>query len=184
MEPFSADDHSRPLVSILICAYGCEPYLDETLSSLAGQTYTNWEAIVIDPDSPDNVAHIARDWQARDPRIRFFQTPDRGVNAARNFAARQSRGEYLMVLDGDDKLAPSYIITCLLAFYNNREENDLREGFTVHVAVFRVGYPHFSPAVHFLRRPTDDQSDSRDYYGSPGGFFTHRRLRREPETVA
>lgn len=110
-----------PLVSLLIVAYGAEPYLDETIRSVVNQTYPNWEAIVVDGDSPDGVADVALRWQHRDSRVRFFHTPDEGVNGGRNFAARQSRGQFLMALDGDDRLAPEYIDTCLSAF--TRSEN-------------------------------------------------------------
>lgn len=105
-----------PLISLLIVAYGAEPYLDETLSSVVAQTYPHWEALIVDGDSPDRVADIALRWQQTDSRIRFFHTPDEGVNGGRNFAARQSRGQFLMALDGDDRLAPGYLETCLRAF--------------------------------------------------------------------
>lgn len=80
-----------PLISLLIVAYGAEPYLDETLRSVVAQTYPHWEALVVDGDSPDRVADIALRWQQTDSRIRFFHTPDEGVNGGRNFAARHTR---------------------------------------------------------------------------------------------
>lgn len=111
-------DGQKPLVSLLIVAHRCEPYIDETLQSLTEQTYPHWEALVVDGGSPDNVADKVLRWQAIDSRIHFFHTPDYGVNAARNHAARNSHGEYLMVLDGDDRLAPEYLKTCISAFDN------------------------------------------------------------------
>lgn len=104
---------NAPKVSVLIAAYGQEKYLDETLQSLVSQTYTNWEAIVVDDGSPDNVADVATRWAARDKRIRFYHTDNHGVSAARNFAASKATGKYVLSLDGDDMLLPQYIQKCV-----------------------------------------------------------------------
>lgn len=106
-------EHDSPKVSVLVAAYGQEAYLSETLQSLVDQTYTNWEAIVVDDGSPDNVAEVAREWTARDARIKFFHTDNHGVSAARNFAATKATGKYVMSLDGDDMIRPTYIEKCV-----------------------------------------------------------------------
>lgn len=105
--------HSEPKVSVLVAAYGQEKFLGETLQSLINQTYTNWEAIVVDDGSPDNVATIAKEWAARDKRISFYHTDNHGVSAARNFAATKATGKYVMSLDGDDMILPPYIQKCV-----------------------------------------------------------------------
>ncbi len=111
IHPSAPDD--TPKVSVLVAAYGQEEYLSETLQSLIDQTYANWEAIVVDDGSPDNVASVAKEWMARDKRIRFFHTDNKGVSAARNFAATKATGRYVMSLDGDDMILPAYIQKCV-----------------------------------------------------------------------
>lgn len=105
--------NDTPKVSVLVAAYGQEAYLSETLQSLIDQTYTNWEAIVVDDGSPDNVATVAQEWANRDNRIQFFHTDNKGVSAARNFAATKASGKYVMSLDGDDIILPTYIQKCV-----------------------------------------------------------------------
>lgn len=106
----------RPLVSVLMPAYNQAQYIVEALDSLLSQTYTNWEVAVVDDGSPDNVADIVAPYAARDPRIRFFHTENRGVAAARNFAAAHTSGPLLLPLDADDILLPTYIERCVERF--------------------------------------------------------------------
>lgn len=114
---------STPVVSIIIAAYGQEKYLAETLQSLIGQTFPEWEAIVVDDGSPDNVNAVAHEFGKRDGRIRFYHTENHGVSAARNFGASQAAGSFLLFLDGDDRIAPEYLEECLRAF---KENNNVR----------------------------------------------------------
>lgn len=102
-----------PLVSVLITAYNQEIYLSETIESLQKQSYSNWEAIIVDDGSPDNVEKVARQLAEKDSRVHFYHTPNQGVSAARNFAASKARGKYLIVLDGDDVLERGYIDLCV-----------------------------------------------------------------------
>lgn len=104
--------HKSSKVSVLVAAYGMEKYLDETLQSLLKQTYSNWEAIIVDDGSPDNVAAVARKFADKDERIKFYHTDNHGVGAARNYAASKASGEYVMCLDGDDLILPEYISRC------------------------------------------------------------------------
>lgn len=108
-------ENNDPKVSVLVAAYGQEKYLSETLQSLVNQTYTNWEAIIVDDGSPDNVADVAKEWASRDHRISFYHTDNHGVSAARNFAATKATGKYVMSLDGDDMILPTYIQKCVEA---------------------------------------------------------------------
>lgn len=116
-----------PLVSVIIAAYGQDEFLSQTLESLTSQTLTDWEAIIIDDGSPDNVAQTAAQWVARDKRIKFMHTPNRGVSAARNTAAAAATGLYMVALDGDDLIAPGYLQTLVDAM---RQNPDIKAAFT------------------------------------------------------
>ena len=105
---------NRPVrVSVIIAAYGQEMYIKEAVESLQNQTFQDWEAIIVDDGSPDNVLAIASTMSEADPRIKVFHTENKGVSAARNFAADKSRGEYLLPLDGDDTIEPEYVGRCV-----------------------------------------------------------------------
>lgn len=106
----------KGLVSVLVPAYNQGAYLADALDSLIGQTYAEWEAIVVDDGSPDNVAEVAEAYALRDARIKFFHTENGGVSAARNFAASKASGEFVLALDADDVIAPEYFARCVERF--------------------------------------------------------------------
>ena len=86
-----------PLVSVIIPAYN-SIYVREALNSVADQTYTNIETIVIDDGSTDNTPQILSDFK----NIRIVRTENKGVSAARNEGLRICRGEFITFLDSDD----------------------------------------------------------------------------------
>lgn len=108
-----------PLVSVIIPSYNQAQYLGEALDSLLAQTYPDWEAVIVDDGSPDNVAEIAAEYTLKDSRIKFFHTENNGVSAARNFGVAQSSGEFILPLDADDKIDSTYIEKAINYFINN-----------------------------------------------------------------
>jgi glycosyltransferase involved in cell wall biosynthesis len=97
---------NRVPVSILIAAFNSESTLGETLDSVLAQTSPDWEAIVVDDGSCDGTLAIARSYHARDNRIRVLHQENQGAGAARNRAASEARGEWLLAVDADDLLLP------------------------------------------------------------------------------
>ena len=98
----------QPLVSVIIPTYNRADLLSETLHSVQAQTYTNWEAIVVDDGSTDNTEKLDASYSAKDERIRFFkrQGEIKGANVCRNQGMKASRGDLILFLDSDDLLAP------------------------------------------------------------------------------
>lgn len=94
-------------ISVVIAAWNAASTLGRTLDSLLAQTMSRWEAIVVDDGSSDKTADIARDYAARDPRIRLVQQANGGVAAARNAGIRHASYDWLHFLDADDWMAPS-----------------------------------------------------------------------------
>lgn len=100
-------------------AYNQMKYIADAVDSVKRQTYTNWELLIIDDGSPDNIMQLALKFEKSDSRIHAFHTPNRGLAGARNFGIRQARGEYILPLDADDTLEPEYIAACIKAFLKN-----------------------------------------------------------------
>ena len=90
------------LVSIITPCYNGERFIAETIESVLGQTYTDWEMIVVDDGSRDGTARIAADYAARDGRIQLVRQSNGGTASARNNAMRRARGQYIALLDADD----------------------------------------------------------------------------------
>jgi glycosyltransferase involved in cell wall biosynthesis len=108
-----------PRVSVLIPAHDAAPFLDETLTSLVEQTYTDWEAIVVDDASNDDTLDVARRWSEREPRIRVIALAENsGPAVARHAGAAVATGELLGLLDADDRWLPKYLERQLDLFDN------------------------------------------------------------------
>jgi len=91
------------LVSIVMPVYKCERYISKAIESVICQTYTNWELIVVNDDSPDQSAAIAQEYAEKDCRIRIIhQIPNAGCAQSRNLGITVARGEYIAFLDSDD----------------------------------------------------------------------------------
>ncbi len=95
-----------PKLSVVVPFYGVESYIDACLSTIAAQTFADFECILVDDGSPDGSRAIAERHAASDPRFRIVTQPNAGLGAARNTGTRHARGEYLMFVDSDDLLAP------------------------------------------------------------------------------
>lgn len=102
-------DNYHPLVSIIIPAYNCEAYLGECLDSVLAQTYPYWECVVVDDGSTDGTFAAAESYSKRDNRIRCFRQENQGPSVARNNGIHASTGDYILPLDGDDIIEPTYI---------------------------------------------------------------------------
>jgi glycosyltransferase involved in cell wall biosynthesis len=106
-------------ISIIVPCYNQGEFLNETLSSIIKQTFSNWECIIIDDGSSDNTKEIAKIWLEKDTRFRYFYQKNQGVSIARNFGIEKALGEFILPLDADDKIASEYIRLSLNEFKNN-----------------------------------------------------------------
>ena len=99
----------KPLVSVVVAIYKSERFLDKLISSIREQTYENLDVILVNDGSPDGSGAICDRYAELDDRFRVIHKPNGGACDARNKGIEQARGEYLVVIDGDDWLAPDYI---------------------------------------------------------------------------
>lgn len=99
-----------PLVSIVVANYNYARFLGEALESALAQTHRQVEVIVVDDGSTDDSLAVA----GRYP-VRVLAEAHLGVGAARNRGAVAARGAFLMFLDADDRLEPTYVEACLAA---------------------------------------------------------------------
>lgn len=90
------------LLSVIIPMYNVENYVEECLTSVIKQTYTNLEIIVINDGSTDNSMAIAKNCGKNDKRIRIYNFENAGLSEARNRGLRVAQGDYIAFLDSDD----------------------------------------------------------------------------------
>jgi glycosyltransferase involved in cell wall biosynthesis len=95
-----------PRVSVLIPLYDGEAFIAECLRSVQRQTFTDWEAIVVDDGSRDGGAQVVERAAAGDARIRLLRQANAHTQAARNTALSAAHGEWVALLDQDDVWLP------------------------------------------------------------------------------
>lgn len=102
----------KPQVSIIIPTYNHATFLKKALDSVLDQTYTHWEAIVINNFSTDSTESIVE--QYKDPRIKLINFQNQGIIAAsRNRGLEVSTGAYIAFLDSDDYWYSQKLEKCL-----------------------------------------------------------------------
>lgn len=101
----------HPTLSVIIPIYNVELYLDECLHSVAEQSLTDLEVIMVDDGSEDSSADIAAEWERKDPRFRLHRQENRGPGHARNQGIDRARGTFLTFMDSDDIILPDAYLT-------------------------------------------------------------------------
>ena len=94
------------LVTVVIPAYRADDCLGEALAAIDGQTYSNWEVIVVEDASQGMTQAIVQDFAKEHPqhRVAYFRNEkNRGPSHTRNVAFQEARGEFIALLDADDR---------------------------------------------------------------------------------
>ena len=94
------------MVSVIIPVYNVENYIAPCLEAVLQQTYRDLEILLIDDGSTDRSSAICQEYAAKDDRIRYCRTENRGLSEARNLGMQLCTGEYVSFVDSDDRLHP------------------------------------------------------------------------------
>ena len=86
--------------------YNCAQYLREAIESILGQTFQDFEFIIINDGSTDNTPEILREYANKDSRIRVINQPNSGIVTALNRGLKEAKGEWIFRMDGDDISLP------------------------------------------------------------------------------
>lgn len=142
---------AQPLVSVIVPTYNRAPFVEETLQSVLGQTFTDYELIVSDDCSTDGTLEILRQYRARHPdRIRLLEADEnQGVASNVNRLLDEASGKYIAYLDSDDVWLPEKLSVqttymearpeCAMSFHDV-DTFDSTTGRSVGLVSERVGY--------------------------------------------
>lgn len=99
----------EPAVSVVIPLYNKEDYVYRAIKSVLGQTFGDFELIIVNDGSTDRSPVIVRGYA--DPRIRLIDQDNHGVSAARNRGIAEARAQLIAFLDADDEWLPDFLMT-------------------------------------------------------------------------
>ncbi|RYF99576.1 MAG: glycosyltransferase family 2 protein, partial [Chitinophagaceae bacterium] len=109
-------------VSVIIPAYNAANFLAETVKSILGQSYQDFELLIVDDGSKDNTASIAELF-SKDPRVKLISQTNLGCSGAKNTGLMHITGDYVQYLDADDILSPDKLKDQVAAI--DRSKTDL-----------------------------------------------------------
>ena len=116
---------SKELISVIIPVHNTAEYLDECISSIIKQTYSNIEIIIVNDGSTDNSEQIILKYKKNDDRIKYYHKSSTGCGDSRNYGLDRAKGKYIYFLDSDDYVSPNL----LEKLYNAIKPNDSFSGF-------------------------------------------------------
>lgn len=143
-----------PQVSVIVPVYNRADLLNECLSSVAEQSFENWECIVVDDGSDDASLGVARAFAEEDGRFRpcLRTSPRKGASVCRNEGLGAAQGEYVVFLDSDDLLHPD----CLLNRVSFMEDKGAELDFAVFPTLTFSEYPGDSDILWNIHKPLPD----------------------------
>ncbi|MDY5273760.1 MAG: glycosyltransferase family 2 protein [Arcanobacterium sp.] len=106
-------------VSIIVPVYNTHEYIATCVSSIQAQTFTDWEAILIDDGSTDGSSELCDRIAAEDPRFRVIHQANAGLSAARNAGIQNSRGEFVTFVDSDDFVHEDFLNVLITAIWSS-----------------------------------------------------------------
>ena len=161
---------------MVIPSYNHAHFLKQAIQSVIDQTYTNWEALVVDNHSEDNTYSIVNSF--KDSRIKLFKFHNKGVIAAsRNLGIRHARGEWVAFLDSDDWWYPEKLEISVQALRRGVQlvchaEDWIKNGTIIRTVKYgpkyKATYRHLLYGKNCIS--TSAVTLSRDSVMSVGGF--------------
>lgn len=119
-------------ISIIMPAYNEERFIGEAIESVLGQTYKDFELLILNDGSQDRTLKIAQSYAQRDSRIRVESHPNMGLPSTMNRGLELARNEWLAIMHGDDVMMPNRL-ECNLAFLGEHPECAVVGGWCKHI---------------------------------------------------
>ena len=108
-----------PAVSVLMPVYNARRYLAQALDSILGQTFKDFELVIVDDGSTDGSSDILSHYQKRDPRIEILSRPNTGIVGALNDGLARCGAEIVARMDADDIARPLRFERQVQALHDN-----------------------------------------------------------------
>jgi GalNAc5-diNAcBac-PP-undecaprenol beta-1,3-glucosyltransferase len=95
--------------SVIIPVYNRSHLLAETIDTVLAQTHPQFEIIIVDDGSTENIKKVLDEKYSNESRVKYFHKQNEERGAARNFGLKQAQGDYAVFFDSDDFMKPHYL---------------------------------------------------------------------------
>jgi len=150
---------NTPKVTIIMATYNRAHYIVETLQSIQGQNFEDWECLIVDDGGTDNTKEVITPVLEKDHRFHFFKRPDhykKGLPGSRNYGLDLAKGDYIIFFDDDDIVHPQNLELTVLELSRNDVSfcRYIRESF----------YDNFNYDFNFSKEYSTFFIDERDVF--------------------
>jgi glycosyltransferase involved in cell wall biosynthesis len=97
------------MISVLVPVFNTVSYLTDFFADIDGQTFKDYEIIILDDGSTDGSAFVCDDFARTHANVRVYHEPHRGIAVARKRLIAEALGEWIIFADSDDRLEPNYL---------------------------------------------------------------------------
>lgn len=116
-----------PEISVILPTFNREKVLGHAVQSVIGQTFTDWELVVVDDGSKDNTFQLITEFMKQHHNIRYMKHTNRKAALSRNAGIQASFGHYITFLDSDDVYLPEHLES-RVSYLKKHPETDLLSG--------------------------------------------------------
>ncbi len=99
-----------PVISVVMVTCNVDRFLADSMESILGQTFQDFEFVIVDFGSTDDSKSIISSYAAKDSRVRFHEIPNCGLAEARNASCLLAQGRYIAIMDADDVSLPNRLL--------------------------------------------------------------------------
>ncbi|HWI91079.1 MAG TPA: glycosyltransferase [Flavisolibacter sp.] len=117
-------------VSVIIPVFNSAHLIEKTIQSILKQQFQDWEMIIVDDGSMDNIGEVIGSFIKKNERIKFYQQQNAGASAARNTGIKNAKNEWLLFLDADDWIREDYFEKMVAVLINDPTIDVVHCGWT------------------------------------------------------
>ncbi|MBC9229530.1 glycosyltransferase family 2 protein [bacterium SPL81] len=103
------------MITVIVPVFNKSAYIERSIISVLGQSYTDFELLLIDDGSTDNSKNIIDSIILNDSRCKYYFQKNQGVSSARNYGLKLAKGSHIAFLDADDEYSPNFLSNMLSA---------------------------------------------------------------------
>lgn len=162
-----------PNVTVVMAAYNSAVFIHHGIESFLQQTYKNVSLLICDDGSKDDTRRIALDYAGKHPNIRvIYNEPNKGYVATMNRLFDEADGDYICILDSDDRMTPDRV---------ERQLETIRAygaDAVISEYIYHDGKEDYNYAVQKYSEPTRISANSTDVISASGSLMMSKAVQR------